>query len=112
MAAASRFSGRFRAGASTALKVSTAAAASYAAFVLVQQQRQIRLDAQKDADPILKAPSLSWVPPTRDEMLSALKKGAVLHPKYEPSEELAQARKDKSTENVYDLLVSGDAHIQ
>lgn len=104
---AARFSSpRFKAAASTSLKVAGGAAASYAVFQLVQQQRQLRLDAQRESDPILKAPPLSWVPPSREEMISALKKNAVLHPKYEPSGELAQARRDKSSEDAYDLLVS------
>lgn len=104
---AARFSSpKFRGAASTALKVTAGAAASYAVFQVVQQQRQLRLDSQRDTDPILKAPPLSWVPPSREEMISALKKNAVLHPKYEPSSELAQARKDKSDADAYDLLVS------
>lgn len=98
---------RFRAAAATSLKITGGAVASYAVFQAVQQQRQLRLDAQRDSDPILKAPSLSWIPPTRQEMLSALKKNAVLHPKYEPSGELAQARKDNSSEDAYDLLIIG-----
>jgi hypothetical protein len=108
----SRFSGKIRASASTALKVTAAAGVTYGAFSLVQQQRQLRLDAQRDADPVLQPPPLAWVPPTREEMMNALKKGKTLHPKFEPSAELAQARKDKSAEDGYDLLVSGASNLE
>lgn len=101
---------RLRAAASTSLKITGGAVASYAVFQAVQQQRQLRLDAQRDADPVLQPPPLSWTPPTREEMMNALKKNAVLHPKYEPSGELAQARKTQSDGDAYDLLVS-DPHF-
>lgn len=76
-----------------------------------QQNRQLQLDAAYKNDPVLKTPQLAWVPPTRDEMLSALRRSAMLPKKFEPTDDLAQARDVKipqigEGEEGYDLLVS------
>jgi hypothetical protein len=109
---AARFA-RLRANAGRPIVIRTVAvgAAATVATLYVQRQQKLRLDAARDSDPVLKAPPLSWVPPSRDEMLQALKKGSMLDKKYEPSEELARARDVKipdigTGDEGYDLLVS------
>ena len=94
---------RFRAGVAGAV-ITTAA-------IYLRQHQRLRLDAVKEDDPILRAPLLKWVPPTREEMLDVLKKSTKLSKKYEPSEELATARNMKipqigDEKDGYDLLVS------
>lgn len=109
---AARFA-RLRANAGRPVVIRTVAvgAAATVATLYVQRQQKLRLDAARDNDPVLKAPPLSWVPPSRDEMLQALKKSTMLDKKYEPTEELARARDVKipdigTGDEGYDLLVS------
>lgn len=104
---------RLRAGAKrpVVLRVAAFGVTAYAATVYFQRQQKLRLDAARENDPVLKAPPLSWVPPSRDEMLQALRENKTLHKKYEPTEELARARNVKMPQigdgpEGYDLLVS------
>ena len=111
MTAAARFA-RLRAGSSPFVYKSAVAATAAAIGVLyVRQQQNLLLEAVKDEDPILRAPSLKWTPPTRAEMLNALKKGEMLSKEYEPSKELSMARNIEmpnvgDKQEGYDLLVS------
>ena len=97
---------------STLSKLALGGAAATTAVYYLNQQSRLRLDAARDAnDPVLKTPQLSWVPPTREEMLGALKKNAMLPKKFEPTDQLAQARDVKipqvgTDDEGYDLLVS------
>lgn len=110
MSAASRF-GRLRRPAGNVLGLAGAGAAAATGVVYWQQQnRQLQLDAAYKNDPVLKTPKLSWVPPTREEMLGALRKSAMLPKKFEPTDDLAQARDVKvpqigDGDEGYDLLV-------
>ena len=110
MSAASRFA-RLRKPAGSVLGFAGAGVAVTTGVVYWQQQnRQLQLDAAYKNDPVLKTPKLSWVPPTREEMLNALKSNAMLPKKFEPTDDLAQARDVKvpqigDGEEGYDLLV-------
>lgn len=110
MSAASRF-GRLRRPAGNVLGLAGAGAAAATGVVYWQQHnRQLQLDAAYKNDPVLKTPKLSWVPPTREEMLGALRKSAMLPKKFEPTDDLAQARNVKvpqigDADEGYDLLV-------
>jgi len=112
MSAASRF-GRLRRPAGNVLGLAGAGAAAATGVVYWQQHnRQLQLDAAYKNDPVLKTPKLSWVPPTREEMLGALRKSAMLPKKFEPTDDLAQARNVKvpqigDADEGYDLLIIG-----
>jgi len=108
MSAASRFT-RLNTPASrqTLVKVAAGGAAASTAWYYYRQQRQLRLDAARENDPVLRSPPLTWVPPTRKEMLDALKSNTSLKKKHEPTGSLAEARDAGSPNDGYDLLIIG-----
>lgn len=106
MASFSRLRGRAPL-AGTALRIAAGAGALYASYELVSRRQHIRADAVDASDAVLKAPSPKWIPPTRKEMLEALKGNKSLASRYEPTEQLDQARNTDSAGRTQDLGQDG-----
>ena len=112
---------RLRSSASRAgavARFAVGAGALYGTYEIYSRQQQLRADAAYDNDPVLKTPSIKWVPPTRQEMLEALQKNRTLPKGHEPTKSLGKARDEDSSpqsaaapanldlgEAGYDLLV-------